>query len=48
MPPTRPMSKPAQNAIAALPGLTQAKAPAALPEAKQASLDSVPALVDVT
>jgi hypothetical protein len=45
MPPA-PASKTAQNASRAHPGATQAKPPAALPEAKQAKLDSVLAMLD--
>jgi hypothetical protein len=43
--PPAPRRKPAQNAIAPLPGVTKAKPPAALPEAKQTKLDSVLAIL---
>ncbi len=44
--PPLPTSKTAQNAIVRRSGSTQAKIPAALPEAKQTKLDGVLAMLD--
>ena len=46
MPLPAPRLKTAQTAIAALPGATQAKTHATLPEAKQTKLDSVVTIMD--